>query len=406
MRKRGMRRWLVAVAVLGAAAVTSAASYRVLAPAETMTLASDAYPEPPAANAAPVRLASAPLLVDGRLRVYATTRQVRADGPIDWRVQRTPYWSYRRWPAQLVGVAAVGSRVVSRWSDGELVALDARTGRVAWRATGQPAEPGRYDGGLTGADTLYAPDGLHLASGRLVVREEGRVRALDPATGRELWRSSLSDCQADGFTIEDGRYVAIDNCAEPLSLVFFDAASGQTARWTPPDAGAGSKVEPVGCGVARSDCAGMRIGSNGATRGWVFEGAQPVATRPLDSADSTVVGDVVVAVSDGSAVGQSRDGTEIWRWRKQQGNGKSVELLAVQPGAVHLLTDDRRLVTLDPVTGQQRSRHSLAFSRNERTDWLPGHVLAQDGYVVIERMSPPAGPEDYFTNVPVVLART
>ncbi|WP_309246285.1 hypothetical protein [Verrucosispora sioxanthis] len=86
------------------------------------------------------RLPVAPLIVDGRLRVYAAPRQVYADQPVDSRSRRTPYWSFRRWPASLDAVVASGTTVVSRWSDGQLVAIDARTGRVAWRAAGpEPA---------------------------------------------------------------------------------------------------------------------------------------------------------------------------------------------------------------------------------------------------------------------------
>ena len=79
----------------------------------------------------------------------------------------TPFWSYRRWPEQVAGVIAgdgpTGPIVVSQWSDGELVALDARTGRVAWRAAGTAPDDG-YAGRRTGASTVYAPPGLHLAS--------------------------------------------------------------------------------------------------------------------------------------------------------------------------------------------------------------------------------------------------
>jgi hypothetical protein len=188
-------------------------------------------------------------------------------------------------------------------------------------------------------------------------------------------------------------------------LVLYDPVSGQHTRWAAPVAGATPAVEPVGCGVARSGCAGMRTGGNGATRGWVFERAQPVATPALDTTDSTVTGDVVVAARDGVMVGLSRDGTEMWRWRGNANNTNSAELLTTQSGAVHLLTDDRQLVTLDPATGHERSRFVLAYGR-ERTKWVPGHVAAAYGYVVVERMVPPAGSDDYFSVAPVILART
>lgn len=405
-----MRKSLVAAAVVGAVAASGAIGYRVLAPAETLTPASGAYPAPSAHTPGVIgSIGAAPLVVDGRLRVYATTRQVRADGPVDARTQRTPYWSYRRWPEQLLGVVAAGGAVVSRWSDGELVALDARTGRVAWRlADGPPADAG-YDGGSTGARTVYEPEGLHTGpAGRVLVREPGRLRAIDAATGREVWRTSLQDCLVDGFATRDGWYAATDTCTSPWALTLYDPASGRGTRWVPPDAGAEPAVEPVGCGTARSDCAGMRTGGNGVARGWVFESAQPVATPALDTTDSSVTGDVVVAARDGVVIGQSRGGTEMWRWRVETSNTNntnSAELLATQPGAVHLLTEDRQLVTLDPATGHERSRFVLAYGR-ERTKWVLGHVAARDGYVVVERMAAPAGSDDYFSVTPVILART
>ncbi len=129
------------MAAVGVAAAAGIIAYRVLAPAEVSTPARDDYParsmpDPGVTGRLPV----APLIVDGRLRVYAAPRQVYADQPVDSRSRRTPYWSFRRWPASLDAVVASGTTVVSRWSDGQLVAIDARTGRVAWRAAGpEPA---------------------------------------------------------------------------------------------------------------------------------------------------------------------------------------------------------------------------------------------------------------------------
>jgi hypothetical protein len=47
----------------------------------------------------------------------------------------------------------------------------------------------------------------------------------------------------------------------------------------------------------------------------------------------------------------------------------------------------------------------LAHGR-ERTHWVPGHVAVRDGFVTVERMVPAAGPEDYFSVVPIIIART
>ena len=181
-------RWLVAGAT--ALAVVGVVGYRVLAPHDTLTVAQRPYP---AAEVAPFLrigvLTSAPLIVDNRIRVYAEKSRVWADSPVSSRTQLSPFWAYRRWPAALVGVMAVESVpvVVSRWSDGALVALDARTGRVAWRSRISPG--GRYTGRRTGSATVYSPVGLYTArsaaDGTPVVVADGR--AFDARTGRPLW---------------------------------------------------------------------------------------------------------------------------------------------------------------------------------------------------------------------------
>ncbi|MGW5673331.1 PQQ-binding-like beta-propeller repeat protein, partial [Micromonospora sp. NPDC003776] len=159
----GGRRIAVALAVVLAVAAAAVVVHRVLAPAEVSTVARGAYPAAPNPGPRVIgRLPVAPLVVDGRLRVYAGARQVYADQPVDRRYRVTPFWSYRRWPAKLDGVLAEGTTVVSRWSDGKLVALDARTGRVAWRADGP--EPGALPKPRrTYAATVWDPAGLHVA---------------------------------------------------------------------------------------------------------------------------------------------------------------------------------------------------------------------------------------------------
>src|SRR5439155_5691845 len=96
-----------AVAVV-LAAVAGVVGYRVLAPAETLDRALQPYPPAYVANAARLGvLTSMPLIVDDRLRVYAEKRRVWADTPVNSRTELSPYWAYRRWPAEVVGVAAV-----------------------------------------------------------------------------------------------------------------------------------------------------------------------------------------------------------------------------------------------------------------------------------------------------------
>lgn len=405
----------VAVAATGVIAVGGVVAYRVLAPAETVTVATTAYPAAPAAQPGVIgSLPAAPLIVDGRLRIYATTRQVRADGPVDARTQRTPYWSYRRWPQELLGVVAAGTTVVGRWSDGDVVALDARTGKVTWRAAGKPPEKSGYKGGSTGAETVYEPEGLYTAGGRVLVRDAAVLRALDIATGRELWRTPMADCREGGFTTAGGRFVTTDACGRSPGVEFYDVATGRLQfRWDPKSAGPALEVEPLSCAPAQSDCTAMRTVDAIGSRGWLLgdpdaAGKTPVTAAPaLDPPGAVMAGDVGVTYVGGDMVARAlRDGTEVWRWR---GDG-SAELLGAQSGSVHVLTENCDLVTLDPATGREKSRLLLAYGR-EGIDWQPGLVRAGDGFVAVERLvkadnADADETDEYFGALPVILART
>lgn len=404
----------VAVAVAAVVAASGAIAYRVLAPAETITVATAPYPEAPDAQPGVIgSLPVAPLIVDGRLRVYAATRQIRADGPVDARTQRTPYWAYRRWPQELLGVVAAGTRVIGRWSDGDVVALDARTGKVAWRATGEAPEGAGYEGGSTGAETVYEPEGMYTSGGTLLVRDPTRLRAFEVATGRELWQRDMGRCHRDGFTTAGGRFVTVDTCAGPPALAFHDAATGQPRdRWAPPAAGSALDVEPLGCASPRSACTAVRTVDATGSRGWLLgdpegSGGTPVSPAPaLDPPGSLVAGEVGVSHDGGDVVGRSlRDGAEVWRWR----SGTTSELLGAQSGSVHLLTENCDLVTLDPSSGSEKSRFLLAYGR-EGTKWQPGLVRVSDGFVAVERLADSGGSDaneadEYFGTLPVILAR-
>ena len=82
-----MLRSLLALVVAAGAVLTG---WRVLGPAEVLDPASTPYPA--VADRSPGvlgRTNMAPLIVDGRIRVYASKRQVRADGPADAKAVMT-----------------------------------------------------------------------------------------------------------------------------------------------------------------------------------------------------------------------------------------------------------------------------------------------------------------------------
>ena len=425
---RGVRRIVAALAGLVLVAGAGFVVYRVFAPGEVFAEATSSYPSAPTAKAPGVlgTLPSAPLIVDGRLRIVADKRQVRADGPVDSRYLNTPYWSFRRWPAQLIGVVVAGDTVVSRWSDGELVGLDSRTGAESWRANGIKPLSDEYDGRRTGAHTVYQPVGLFLAGDVVVTAGATETRAYDTATGTISWRvpAAPQTCSVPeprdpaGFTTGDGRVAVSRDC--DTEVTFLDAATGVPAGTLPLAAGpvTGAVVEPLGCAAPRADCAGVRVGG----AAWLF--ARSTATAgPEGTPASAEIGPAASGLArpgssfvDGAAVSVSAtevvavgatDGTPRWTHALDL---PGAEILAVEPGRVHLLTADRDLVTLDTSTGDERSRFRYTYFEEE-TDWAPGFAYAADGFVVTERLaqpvSPPADDADYyFDPQPVILATT
>lgn len=414
----GVWRGVAVVAAAAALAATALVAYRVFAPAEVLTPAGTSYPDPGApAPGVLGTLTGAPLIVDGRLRVFAASRQVRAEQPVDAATRRTPFWSYRRWPEQLVGVVAIDATVVSQWTDGELVALDATTGKIAWRTLG-PAIHQEYAGRSTGASTVYAPPAMYAATtldGRSVLvaaGAEGR-RGYDPATGQELWRDRLAGrCRRDEFTTTTGQLATVNRCVQPEAVEFTEVATGAGAgRWRPDGAGATLVVQPVGCRVGRSDCPAMRTGEAGNTQGWLFDpaakGSHLVPAVALNDPGSTLVDGMIVVPEGAGVVGRAAGtGAEAWRWAA----GEPVQLLAVQPGRAHLRTRSGELVTLDVANGRERSRFRLTYGRDS-TRWSPGYAYAADGYLAVERLTEPVAPEAddrrYYLNIqPVIFAAT
>jgi hypothetical protein len=364
-----------AVAVLAAAALIG---WRVLAPAEVLEPAAGAYPVaatlPPGVAG---KLAMAPLIVDGRIRVYAGKRLVKADGPVEAKTIYTARWSYRRWPEQLTGIVAVGSTVVTRWSDGDLVALDGRTGKIDWRATGPGG--GSFTG-RTGSEAVWAPAGLHTAGSSVLVSDGRQLVAV--ADGKRLWAVTLQPGCGDGFVTAGGRYV----CGSGV----FDVTTGSSVRGWP-----AGPFTAVGCDVARSGCAGLRDGSG---QGWLTGSALPERAPALDAPAATAAGDLVLTPS-GSAVVVSRAGREVWRW------AGPAEVLGVRAGRVALLTPNRRLVVVDAVTGEQRGVFPL-YAVDERVEaWKTGRWQLTDSYLAVERLLPSSGAEPGFYSLePVVIA--
>jgi outer membrane protein assembly factor BamB len=360
-------RSLLAV-VLAAAAVLI--GWRVLAPAEVLATATGPDPSP-VAHAPEVtgHTGQAPLIVDGRVRVFASKRQVRADSPVDGKTTYTARWSFRRWPQQLSGVVAVGRIVITRWSDGDLVALDGLSGRIAWRTSGPPAPA--FAGHRTGAATVWAPPSLHVAGGSVLVAAGSGLLAYAASTGTRLWTTTVPAGCTDGFTTAGGAYV----CPTAALAV----ANGEPiASWPP------GPSTPVACDVAASNCQGLR---DAAGHGWSTAAALLPARLPaLDPPATTLVGGAVFTPPACDRV------------------------LGAAQGRALVLTAGRHLQEIDPHTGVPTVDFPLEVGTESLT-WTPGLFQVADGYLAIERLTTggptaPDAPDHYFTQQTVLLAAT
>jgi len=377
---RVLLRSLFALVVAAAAVLIG---WRVLRPAEVLASVHPPYPKVPAVwPHVTGRTPVAPLIVDDRVRVYASKRQIRADAPINANSVRTAIWSFRRWPEQLSGVVATGRTVISRWSDGDLVAIDGDTGKIVWRAQG-PSAPG-YSGHRTGAATVWGPENLRVAGPSVLVTAGGQIFSYEVSTGTRRWTSATA-CD-DGFTTAGGQLVC------PSGAV--DAVTGATVASFP-----AGPYTPVGCDVAWSACAGLR---DAAGHGWLTGGATPVRAAALDRPDATVAAGLVFYPSGDSL--RSVDP----RTGAVRHDYPAAQVLGAAAGRVVLLTGDRTLLVIDPRSGQTLASYPLAYL-TEGLTWDPGRWQVTDRFVAVERLARdrPDDPDTagyYFSVDTVVLA--
>ena len=367
--------------VVAAAAVLI--GWRVLRPAEVLATVKPPYPRVPAVWPHVIgRIPVAPLIVGDRVRVYASKRQIRADAPINADTVRTAIWSFRRWPEQLSGVVAAGRTVISRWSDGDLVAIEGDTGKIVWRAPGPPA-PG-YSGHRTGAATVWGPENLRVAGPSVLVTAGGQISAYEVSTGTRRWTSATA-CD-DGFTTAGGQLVCPSGA--------LDAVTGATVASFP-----AGPYTPIGCDVAWSACAGLR---DAAGHGWLTGGATPVRAAALDRPDATVAAGLVFFPS-GDTLRSVDPRTGAVRH-----DYPAAQVLGVAAGRVVLLTEDRTLLAIDPRSGRTVASYPLAYL-SEDLIWDPGRWQVTDRFVAVERLArdrpdSPDTPGYYFSVDTVVLA--
>jgi outer membrane protein assembly factor BamB len=397
-----MRRYRLVAGGAAVLLVTAFAAVRVFAPADTLDRSRTPFPPPAAAqNRVYGELMDAPLVVDGRMRVYAARNRVWADGPVDMAAPASALWAFRRWPAQLVGVVADDHLVVSKWSDGELVAIDPDAGRISWRADGG-VDTTMYAGRRTGASTVYEPPGLYLAPGTVVsARAGGALTGFDSATGKVLWRKEFNDrpdCRTMFTT--PGALVVADRCTQPSTVDLYAAATGDRIARLP----VGPAVRPVGCRVGRQGCTGLV----GAAGGWLF-GRDGSATRApaLTGGDSWLAGNLVVHLDGGQLLAHDAvTGEPAWKWPGSRALPDGTRIVAAEPTLVHVVTPNDMLYNIETANGLERSGYAAHVAMVPKP-WVPGHVYAADGYVAIERLLPGGRPDgkdsEYYYPFPTVL---
>jgi len=355
----------------------------VLGPAEVLATVKPPYPTAPLVWPHVIgRTPVAPLFVDDRVRVYAAKRQIRADAPPNSDTVRTAIWSFRRWPEQLSGVVAAGRTVISRWSDGDLVAIAGDTGKIVWRAQG-PSASG-YAGHRTGSATVWAPENLRVAGPSVLVTAGGQISAYEVSTGTRRWTSPTA-CD-NGFTTAGGQVVCPSGAVE--------VATGSAVASFP-----AGPYTPVGCDVASSGCAGLR---DAAGHGWLTSGATPVRAAALDRPDATVAAGLVFYPS-GNSLRSVDPVTGVVRH-----DYPAAQVLGVSAGRVVLLTADRTLLAIDARSGQTVLRYPMTFL-GEKLTWDPGRWQVTDRFVAVERLAKnrpddPDTPGYYFSVDAVILA--
>jgi outer membrane protein assembly factor BamB len=392
------RLFKIAVAVTGIVVVLAglaAVGYRVFRPRETLMRPTIPYPTtvPIITDDRPFsELRAAPLVVEGRLRVYAEKWRVWSDAPVGERYESTPYWAFRRWPAQVVGVVsmttAVGPYVITQWSDGELVALDARRGEVAWRAQA-PVAATTYNGRRTGATTVYEPRFLLTVRAGpvpvVIATGADELHAFDASTGEQLWQGRLpAGCEPSGWT--GSGLLVVPDCTG-MTLEFRSAADGsERGAWTAKGA---SPPAPGECALGRSEC---RLITQG-TQTWLLgSNARLDALPPLEPGAALVGDTVFFQTPTGVAARKMTDGTPLWTWK---GTSK---LIAADAAGVYLLTEDRTVLGLSPTTGHLTVLGCASSMPNEA--WKIGHIHTTNGsYIALERItdaSPAAKDSLYF----------
>lgn len=163
---------------------------------------------------------SAPKYYDGLVIVRTGDSRIyginASDGSRKWVYDRTgPTLALR----SSAGVVVDGGAVYAGFAGGKLVSIRADNGKIMWEAS--VAQPK----GVTEIERIADITSLPFIDGPLVyaVAYQGRIAAVDRATGRIVWNRDISSLA--GLSAEDARIYVAHNLGSVYSL---DYASGKT----------------------------------------------------------------------------------------------------------------------------------------------------------------------------------
>ncbi|MCU1668031.1 MAG: uncharacterized protein JWP40_958 [Blastococcus sp.] len=158
----------------------------------------------------------------GALDGASPTPRTLGSGP--WRWPNRPPLRVWIWTAATLALVVVAALL---WRGSDAAATESTTAAPAGAPTGRPAGAVSQVWSATGAQ----PDDV-VQSGRVLIGSLHGVRALDPATGAEVWHYTRSNARMCGVTATNGVAVAMfrtaDRCDEVVGL---DAGTG-VRRWT------------------------------------------------------------------------------------------------------------------------------------------------------------------------------
>ena len=248
--------------------------------------------------------------------------------------------------------------------------LSRADGAEAWRAT----VPGRSQG------TLAVYDATLFLTFR--VGFDGNLHALDARTGEARWTVERIPGAAGAIAVADGVLLV----QGMVSLHAFDPADG-ARRWTAREAGSRSNL----AAPAIADGLAYWAGADGRLRALDLASGAPVwnaslADEPLESTPAVLDGRVYVGGAEGWLHAlDARTGEEVWRVRSHDGarfGGAVHSYVAVTRDAAFLVEEDARqriaVVAVDARNGTLAWTYRLNSTDGGRPVLADGRLLVVD----------------------------